>query len=50
MDKEKIIKKGNESIAAGILWGVGAVIHPCPLCIVTSSAFILNGIREKITK
>ncbi len=50
MNKENLIKKGNESIAAGVFWGVGAIVHPCPLCIITSSAFILNGIREKLKK
>ncbi len=49
MKKENIIRKGNESIAIGAMWGVGSVVHPCPLCIVTTAAFLANGIREKFS-
>jgi hypothetical protein len=49
MKKENLLKKGNESIAIGTLWGFGSVIHPCPLCVLTTAAFIANGIKEKIS-
>lgn len=49
MKKENLVNKGNESIAIGAMWGVGAVAHPCPLCVLTSAAFIVNGIREKVS-
>lgn len=48
MKKENLLKKGNESIAIGALWGVGSIVHPCPLCILTTGAFIVNGIKEKL--
>jgi hypothetical protein len=48
MKKENLVKKGNESIAIGALWGFGSVIHPCPLCVLTTVGFIANGIREKL--
>ena len=49
MKKENLIKKGNESIAVGVLWGLGAAAScPCPICLLSSSALILNGIREKL--
>ncbi len=49
MKKENIISKGNESIAVGVLWGIGAVAAcPCPVCIISSSALILHGVREKL--
>ncbi|HSB47279.1 MAG TPA: hypothetical protein VLD37_04635 [Candidatus Bilamarchaeum sp.] len=48
MNKENLLKKGNESIAIGTLWGVGSVVHPCPLCVLTTVGFIANGIREKL--
>lgn len=46
--KEKLLKNGNESLAAGALLGVGAVACPCPFCIGTSLLFLINGIREKL--
>ncbi len=49
MKKENLVKKGNESLAIGAMWGVGAIAHPCPLCIFTTAAFFANGIREKIS-
>ncbi len=49
MKKDNLLKKGNESIAIGAMWGVGAIAHPCPLCFVTTAAFIANGIREKVS-
>ncbi len=48
MKKDNLIKKGNESIAIGTLWGLGSVVHPCPLCVLTTFGFIANGIREKL--
>lgn len=48
IEKENLIRKGNESIAAGVLYGVGSLVLTCPLCIVASSGLILNGIREKL--
>ncbi|MEW6723043.1 MAG: hypothetical protein AB1324_07305 [Candidatus Micrarchaeota archaeon] len=49
MNKDNILKKGNESIAIGALWGAGSVLHPCPLCVLTTVGFIANGIREKLS-
>ena len=48
VNKEKILKKGNGSIAVGAAIGISSVIQPCPLCVVAAAAFIANGIREKI--
>ncbi len=48
MKRQNLIKKGNESLAIGAMWGVGAIAHPCPLCFFTTGAFLVNGIREKI--
>ena len=50
MNKENFIKKGNESLAIGALWGLGSVAHPCPICFLTTGAFLVNGIREKLGK
>ncbi|MBI5047075.1 hypothetical protein HZC07_05095 [Candidatus Micrarchaeota archaeon] len=46
--KENLLKKGNSSIAIGTLWGLGSIVHPCPLCVVTTGTFIVNGIKEKL--
>lgn len=48
MNKDNLFHKGNESLAIGAMWGIGAIVHPCSLCILTSSAFILNSIKQKI--
>lgn len=48
IEKQRLIHKGNESIAAGVLYGVGSFALSCPLCIVAGSALILNGVREKL--
>jgi hypothetical protein len=48
MDKEKLIRRGNESIAIGALLGVGSLAYTCPLCIFTGGALVVNGIREKV--
>ncbi|MBI5223196.1 hypothetical protein HY990_02115 [Candidatus Micrarchaeota archaeon] len=50
MNKENLIKKGNESLAIGAIWAVSSVAHPCPLCVLTSAAFIVNGIKEKVSR
>ena len=44
----KIVKKGNESIAAGVILGIGSIATTCPLCILAGAAFVVNGIREKV--
>ncbi|MGV8085164.1 MAG: hypothetical protein ACP5N9_02830 [Candidatus Bilamarchaeum sp.] len=49
LNKENLLKKGNDSIAIGVLWGLGSAFHPCPLCFITTAAFIGNGIREKLS-
>ncbi len=49
IDKEKIISKGNESIALGAIFGISAVTAcPCPVCILGSVSMFANGIREKL--
>lgn len=48
IEKEYIIHKGNESIAAGALYGVGSLVLTCPLCIFASGGLILNGVRQKL--
>jgi len=48
ISKERLLKKGNESLAAGALLGVGAAACPCPTCIGASLLFLLNAIREKL--
>lgn len=50
VNKENLIKKGNESLAIGAIWAVSSVAHPCPLCVLTSAAFIVNGIKEKVSR
>ncbi len=50
MKKENLLKKGNESLALGALWGIGSLsVCPCPVCILSTAALILNGVREKIS-
>jgi len=50
MKKENLVRKGNESLAIGALWGLGsAAVCPCPICLLTTGAFIFNGMREKIS-
>ncbi|GEM_PF-3017632 len=48
MKKENILNRGNDSLAIGAIFGVSAIAHPCPACILSSTAFFLNSIREKI--
>ena len=48
--KKGVNISANDSLAIGALWGLGSIVHPCPLCILTSSAFLLNGVRQKIGK
>ncbi len=48
MNRENILKRGNDSIAIGVMWGVGAVAHPCPICFLTTFGFLANGVREKM--
>ncbi|MCX6771836.1 MAG: hypothetical protein NTX79_07310 [Candidatus Micrarchaeota archaeon] len=46
-----LMKKGNESLAAGGLLALGAAAcpaGPCPACIGPSLLFLINGIREKL--
>ena len=40
----------NDSIAIGVLWGLGGLAHPCPLCILGPITLIMNGIKEKFWK
>jgi len=47
MDR-RILERGNASLAAGALYGVGSLALSCPLCVVASTALIANGIREKV--
>ena len=48
MNKENMLKKGNESLAIGALWGLGAIACPCPVCIMGTLGLIANGVREKL--
>ncbi|HQT45196.1 MAG TPA: hypothetical protein PLO51_04400 [Candidatus Micrarchaeota archaeon] len=49
IDREKIVSKGNESIALGTIFGISAVAAcPCPVCILGSVSMFANGIREKL--
>ncbi|MCX6770777.1 MAG: hypothetical protein NTX79_01855 [Candidatus Micrarchaeota archaeon] len=48
ISKEKLMKKGNESLAVGALFSLSSVACPCPVCIGSSLLFLINGIREKI--
>jgi len=47
--KEKLLKRGNESMAAGALFALSSAACPCPFCIGTSALFLINGIREKLS-
>lgn len=48
MDKHGIIHRGNDSLAISAIWGVSAIAHPCPICAVSSVAFFVNGMKEKL--
>jgi len=48
ISKEKLLKKGNESLAAGALFSLSSVACPCPVCIGSALLFLLNGIRDKL--
>ena len=48
MRKENVIHRGNDSLAIGAIWGVGALAYPCPLCALSSAAFLINAVREKL--
>ena len=51
ISKENLMKKGNESLAAGGLLALGAAAcptGPCPACICPSLLFLINGLREKL--
>ncbi|MBI5227054.1 hypothetical protein HY988_00565 [Candidatus Micrarchaeota archaeon] len=50
INAQNLLKKGNDSLAIGAMWGVGAIAHPCPLCVLTAGAFLVNGVREKLKK
>lgn len=43
-----MLKKGNDSLAISVIFGVSALAHPCPVCVFSSTTFFLNSIREKI--
>jgi hypothetical protein len=49
MDKNNLIKKGNESIAIGCMLAAGSVACHCPSCILATVGFLANGIREKLS-
>ncbi len=48
MRKENIIHRGNDSLAISAIWGVGALAHPCPICAISSAAFFVNAVKEKL--
>lgn len=48
MDRHSIIHNGNDSLAISAIWGVGAIAQSCPLCVVSSVAFLVNGMKEKL--
>jgi hypothetical protein len=48
MKRENILNKGNDSLAISAVWGVGALAHPCPLCVLSSAAFFINAAKEKL--
>jgi len=51
ISKENLMKKGNESLAAGGLLALGAAAcptGPCPAYICPSLLFLINGLREKL--
>lgn len=50
MNKENLLKKGNGSLAIAGIWGISAVMHPCPLCVLSSTLFFINSVREKLNK
>lgn len=45
---EKLLKKGNESMALGGLFALSSAACPCPACIGASLLFIANGLKEKL--
>ena len=47
ISREKLLKKGNESLAAGALFSLSSVACPCPVCIGSALLFLANGVREK---
>ncbi len=48
ISKTSLLSKGNASIAAGAVWGVGGIFAcPCPACLIGSSTLIVAGLKEK---
>ncbi|MCI0503423.1 hypothetical protein L0Y65_01790 [Candidatus Micrarchaeota archaeon] len=47
--EKKLVKRGNESLAIGLMRAVGSVACPCPLCMLSSAGFIANGLREELS-
>ena len=48
VSRDRLLKRGNESLAAGALFSLSSVSCPCPVCIGSALLFIANGIREKL--
>lgn len=48
MDMGKALKKGNESMALGGICAISAATCPCPLCMIATAGFVLNGLRQKL--
>ncbi len=46
-NKKQFLERGNASLGAGILMGLGSFACPCPFCILSSLALLFNGILEK---
>ena len=45
--KEKLLGKGNGSLAAGALFSISSLACPCPVCIGSAIVFLYSGLREK---
>ncbi len=48
--KRPAVDNATASFIAGGLMGIAAIGCPCPVCIGSSAAFILNGLKEKFAK
>jgi hypothetical protein len=47
LSKKKLLRRGNESLAIGILFSISSIGCPCPVCFGGALFGYLNCIKEK---
>jgi hypothetical protein len=48
LSRSKLLKKGNESLAIGILFTISSIGCPCPVCIGGALFGFLSSMKEKL--